>query len=77
LGKLRDQSFGESFSSGNHLLCGQLRYHPGSSQQIHDWTTVDLQYAYKLQLRASQAMFILEVKNAFDEEPPVVYDAAN
>ncbi|MFB3078475.1 MAG: TonB-dependent receptor domain-containing protein, partial [Lysobacterales bacterium] len=50
---------------------------PGSSQQIDDWTTVDLQYAYNLDLSASQVVLTLGVKNAFDAEPPVVYDAAN
>ena len=50
---------------------------PGSSQQIDDWTTVDLQYAYNLQLSESEAVFSLGVKNVFDEEPSVVYDAAN
>jgi iron complex outermembrane receptor protein len=50
---------------------------PDSSQKIDNWTTVDLQYAYNLDLSASQAVFTLGVKNAFDEAPPVVYDAAN
>jgi iron complex outermembrane receptor protein len=50
---------------------------PGTSQQIDDWTTVDLQYAYNVDLSASQVVFTVGVKNAFDEKPPVVYDAAN
>ena len=50
---------------------------PGSSQKIDNWTTVDLQYAYILDLSASQAVFTMGVKNVFDEAPPVVYDAAN
>jgi len=50
---------------------------PGSSQKIDNWITVDLQYAYNLDLSASQAVLTMGVKNAFDEAPPVVYDAAN
>lgn len=49
----------------------------GSSQKIDSWTTLDLQYAYDLELRDSAAVFSLGVKNLFNEEPPVVYDAAN
>jgi len=50
---------------------------PGSSQSIDSWTTLDLQYSYNLSLDDSEAMFSLGIKNAFDEAPPVVYDAAN
>ena len=50
---------------------------PGSSQKIDNWITVDLQYAYNLELSTNQAVFTVGVKNAFDEAPPVVYDAAN
>ena len=32
---------------------------------------------YNLDLSASEVVFTLGVKNAFDEKPPVVYDAAN
>ena len=49
----------------------------GFSQDIDDWTTVDLQYAYNLQLDNSEAVFSLGVKNVFDEKPPVVYDGVN
>ncbi|MEP5567692.1 MAG: TonB-dependent receptor [Halioglobus sp.] len=49
----------------------------GASQDIDSWTTVDLQYAYNLQLDNSEAVFTLGVKNVFDEEPPAVYDGVN
>jgi iron complex outermembrane receptor protein len=49
----------------------------GSSQTIDSWTTLDLQYTYNLELDNSAAVFSLGVKNVFDEEPSVVYDAAN
>ncbi|MEH6634169.1 MAG: TonB-dependent receptor [Halioglobus sp.] len=48
-----------------------------ASQDIDDWTTVDLQYAYNLEFDESQAVITLGVKNVFDEDPSVVYDAAN
>lgn len=49
----------------------------GSSQSIDSWTTLDLQYSYDLELDDSNAVLTLGAKNVFDEEPPVVYDAAN
>lgn len=48
-----------------------------SNQSIDSWTTLDLQYSYNLELDDSNAVFTLGAKNVFDEEPPVVYDAAN
>jgi len=50
----------------------------GQSQNIDDWTTVDLQYSYRFDLfEASQAQITLGLKNAFDEEPPRVFDGVN
>jgi len=48
-----------------------------SSQSIDSWTTLDLQYSYNLELDDSTALFTLGAKNVFDQEPSVVYDAAN
>jgi len=73
--------------SGNHKAVAMAYYVSsyetsravpvGSSQNIDSWTTLDLQYAYNLELDNSAAVFSLGVKNVFDEQPPVVYDAAN
>ena len=48
-----------------------------ASANIDSWVTVDLQYAYNLDLADSEAVITFGLKNIFDEEPPVVYDAAN
>lgn len=49
----------------------------GESQDIDDWTTMDLNYAYNLEFSDSAAVISVGAKNVFDEEPPRVYDAAN
>ncbi len=50
----------------------------GESQDIDDWTTVDIQYSYQFELfEESQARLTLGVKNALDEEPPRAYDGVN
>lgn len=48
-----------------------------ASAKIDEWVTVDVQYAYNLQLDDSEAVITVGIKNVFDEEPPTVFDAAN
>ncbi|MFK7889319.1 MAG: TonB-dependent receptor [Granulosicoccus sp.] len=50
---------------------------PGESQDIDDWTTMDINYAYNFEFSESAAVISVGAKNVFDEEPPRVYDAAN
>jgi iron complex outermembrane receptor protein len=48
------------------------------SQNIDDWTTLDLQYGYRIDVAdSSEVNFVLGVKNATDEDPPRVYDGVN
>lgn len=50
----------------------------GFTQDIDSHFTVDLQYNYTFDFNGEDDLkFTLGVKNAFDEEVPVVYDAAN
>jgi iron complex outermembrane receptor protein len=48
------------------------------SQDIDDWTTLDLQYGYRMDVGdSSDINLALGVKNATDKNPPRVYDGAN
>ena len=50
----------------------------GFTQDIDSFFTVDLQYTYTFDFMQEEDLkFTLGVKNAFDEEVPQVYDAAN
>lgn len=49
----------------------------GLTDNIDSFQTVDLQYRYNLELGDGLAEFTLGLINAFDEDPPEVYDAAN
>ncbi|MFT4942040.1 MAG: iron complex outermembrane receptor protein [Paraglaciecola sp.] len=48
-----------------------------ASANIDAWITVDMQYSYNLEIADSKAVVTVGMKNVFDENPPVVYDAAN
>ena len=47
----------------------------GFSQDIDSFTTLDLQYSYQVQ--SEDIILTVGVKNAFDEDVPVVFDDAN
>jgi iron complex outermembrane receptor protein len=48
------------------------------SQDIDDWTTLDLRYGYRMDVGdSSDINLALGVKNATDKNPPRVYDGAN
>ena len=49
----------------------------GFSQKIDSFFTVDLMDSYTIQMRDSELKLSLGVTNLFDEEVPLVYDAAN
>ena len=50
----------------------------GFTQDIDSFFTVDLQYNYSFDFNGEDDLkFTLGIKNAFDEEVPQVYDAAN
>ena len=49
----------------------------GLTDNIDSFQTVDLQYRYNLEVGDGLTEFTLGLINAFDEEPPAVYDAAN
>lgn len=49
----------------------------GLTDNIDSFQTVDFQYRYNLELGDGLAEFTLGLINAFDEDPPEVYDAAN
>ena len=49
----------------------------GFTQKIDEFTTVDFNYSYDTSWNDSDVRLSLGIKNAFDEEAPLVYDAAN
>ena len=49
----------------------------GFSQSIDEFVTVDFNYSYDMSLNNSNVRLSAGIKNAFDEEAPLVYDAAN
>ena len=49
----------------------------GFTQKIDEFTTVDFNYSYDTSWNDSDVKLSLGIKNAFDEEAPLVYDAAN
>ena len=49
----------------------------GYTQKIDEWFSVDLQYNYTLDLDDNQIRFSVGGINVLDEDPPLVFDAAN
>lgn len=49
----------------------------GLTTHIESYAPVDIQYRYNMEIGEGLAEFTLGVINAFDEDPPEVYDAAN
>jgi iron complex outermembrane receptor protein len=81
-----------SLDSGDHAFAAYARFvsdyetdravsataaNMGFDQNIDSFLTLDLQYAYRFNFGDNDMKFTLGVKNALDEEAPMVYDAAN
>ena len=49
----------------------------GFDQNVDSFFTVDLKYSYKFDMNDSNLLLTLGMTNAFDEDVPEVYDAAN
>ena len=81
-----------SLESGNHSAVAFGRYvsdykttrpldatatSRGFSDNVDSFFTVDLKYSYKFDMNDSNLLLTLGMSNAFDEDVPLVYDAAN
>ena len=49
----------------------------GYTQKIDEWFSIDLQYNYSFEMNDNQIRLTLGSINILDEDPPLVFDAAN
>ena len=68
-----------SYATNNALTggIGSIAAARGFSQKIDSYTTVDLNYAYDMEVNGTNVVINAGIKNLLDEEMPLVYDGVN